>query len=232
MYAYVFEAVLDRRHGAARRDAQDPYQLHRTLARAFCTAGDDEENARRLEVARPLYRIDPCPKGWAVRGLARVAPEFSRIVRPGPGYWALEPSVLLMDLIFRSGESCAFALRARPSAADSGRRRALRGPDASLEWLARKAAAGGFEILDARYRPVSWDDSRGEGFRRVGGAEFRGELRVVDPDCFGQTLRSGVGPGKAVGFGLLWLENWSGQVRLGSAPVGVGMREGLSNVSQ
>ncbi|MEW6230192.1 MAG: type I-E CRISPR-associated protein Cas6/Cse3/CasE, partial [Bacillota bacterium] len=54
-----------------------------------------------------------------------------------------------------------------------------------------------------------WHPGRGEpgAHRRspltFAAVEFEGHLTVLDPERFRETLRRGVGPGKAYGFGLL-----------------------------
>jgi CRISPR system Cascade subunit CasE len=89
-------------------------------------------------------------------------------------------------------------------------------------WLTRKAGQSGFEVLameqsqgllDAR----ATQDTKSRGWRRsarhdsarprdrltLASVTFEGRLRVLDPDRVRGAIASGIGPGKAYGFGLL-----------------------------
>lgn len=98
---------------------------------------------------------------------------------------------------------------------------------AQLAWLERKGRDGGFDLLTARAAPglfgLSHPGNRSsvlevqarttsqiEGWRGCEGQKlsfgsvlFDGELRITDTESFRETLRRGIGSGKAYGFGLL-----------------------------
>lgn len=131
------------------------------------------------------------------------------------------------------GRVLRFRLRANPtrkvdtrSGADGERRNGRRVPvandEARLTWLSDKATAGGFRLLKVRER-TDVPDVRANaieeviGFRRdpaaadgaarqkltFAGILFDGNLVVTDPERFYETLRQGIGPAKAYGYGLL-----------------------------
>jgi CRISPR system Cascade subunit CasE len=104
----------------------------------------------------------------------------------------------------------------------NGRRIPLAGDDERLGWLARKAATGGFRVLTVRER-AEVPDARTSNLEKIAGWRegpdhtgqlatrkltfasvlFDGYLEVTDAARFFETLRQGIGPAKAYGFGLL-----------------------------
>lgn len=114
--------------------------------------------------------------------------------------------------------------KTRPDGKKSnGQRVPLRTEDDCIAWLRRKGSAesgngqGGFDLLmvetvsgvaDVRAtedRVVGdWHGEGAQPWRLVfDSVLFEGRLRVTDADLFRETLRQGIGPGKAFGFGLL-----------------------------
>lgn len=102
-------------------------------------------------------------------------------------------------------------------------RRALYKEDEQLAWLARKGEHHGFTVLAASVYSAS-DPRAGEGGNVIGrqaahksqnsgegtknrmtfgSALFEGLLRITDAAAFRGALESGIGSGKAYGFGLL-----------------------------
>lgn len=105
-----------------------------------------------------------------------------------------------------------------------GKRVELRKETDQLAWLGRKAEQGGFRLLSVATR-ADWTDvritpqakvhgERGKGPARknmtFGAVLFEGLLEVQDVTCFRQTLTTGIGSGKAYGFGLLSIATVSG----------------------
>lgn len=128
---------------------------------------------------------------------------------------------------FHSGQRLKFRLRANPTrkiksvGRKNGQRLGLTKPEEQRAWLERKASdsahPAGFRLMkfdiipDAgsrrqRMTPIPVDDSevatatRNRTFVAV---LFEGVLEVTAPELLQQTLRSGIGSGKAFGFGLL-----------------------------
>lgn len=195
----------------AGRSGTDPYSLHQLLWRAFQAPGR----------ARPfLFRADLCHGDEGSRPALKVLvqsevpPEWERVdgvefeTRP----WAPE---------LCTGDAFRFFLRANPTRARKDRHqfgelgpeefRAARGkrvpiwdPEARDQWLIRKATESGFEVTGVRTsnaRPWRW--RRGENRAVHDGVDFEGTLRVIEPSLLAAALASGIGAGKAFGFGLL-----------------------------
>jgi len=74
-----------------------------------------------------------------------------------------------------------------------------------LEWIERKAEPAGFSLENVAVQPGYLYVHKGgnAGGQRLRSARYDGALVVTDPEKFRGTLRQGVGPGKAYGFGLL-----------------------------
>lgn len=112
----------------------------------------------------------------------------------------------------------------------AGKRIEVRGETEQLRWLAGKAASAGFVLLHAHVLPkdvlgpsdrrgpiapatdVRTSDTAAKVVRYLptrkidlafGSVVFEGRLRVTDPAAFRAALESGIGSGKAFGFGLL-----------------------------
>jgi CRISPR system Cascade subunit CasE len=97
-----------------------------------------------------------------------------------------------------------------------GRRVGLRREEEQLAWLRRKATSAGFEVerklvgeieqeavIVTGSRPWRWQAHGHSACHE--GVDFQGILRVEDPARLLETVRQGIGPAKALGFGLLSL---------------------------
>jgi len=71
-------------------------------------------------------------------------------------------------------------------------------------WLCSRALRLGFEVDEPSLAVHSYrQHSQGEGRLQFSTADFSGELTVIDPAAFEAALRTGIGPAKAFGCGLL-----------------------------
>jgi CRISPR system Cascade subunit CasE len=190
--------------------------MHRSIMRAFPSVIDPEVEARayhgvlhRLEFERVGGRI-------LLYVQSEVEPDWSQLP---PGYLHAEEGVRAKQVGavydgLRAGRVLRFRLRANPtrkvdtkSGPDgehrNGRRVPVKGVVEQVEWLARKAEAGGFALLQASVAATGAAELVRSGGRVFQGVLFEGRLEVVDPVRFREVLANGVGPGKAFGFGLL-----------------------------
>ena len=92
---------------------------------------------------------------------------------------------------------------------ENNRRRVLRRREDRLAWLARKAEQNGFELIEveeARGEKLSAAHAEDRGGRLyLDLYRYSGFLRIRDLSKFRSALRSGIGPGKAYGLGMLLL---------------------------
>lgn len=231
---YLSRLVLDQRNRAVQRDLADCQQMHRTVMSLFPAA----ERADPRSAMGVLYRLETNPRTGQVILLLQsgVAPDWSRLE---PGYLADtagegNPMCKSVDEQYgrlAPGMRLAFRLRANPtrkidtrSGPDgerrNGRRVELRREEEQLDWLRRKGADCGFDVVEARARPAPGSraarpgeqtgtrSTQGEaGVERArltfAAVLFEGELEVRDVARFRVALAKGIGPAKAYGFGLL-----------------------------
>ena len=142
MSLHLSKLTPNLRSAKARRDLQNPYDLHRTLSRGV--AREDE---------RLLWRVDGTNQlSILVQTLHK--PDWSYLVEDvPPGYLKESPASKSVDLAFVKGQTLTFRLRANPTVkrtlSGKKKRLALYEVEEQLGWLRRKAAGGGFNVLSA-----------------------------------------------------------------------------------
>jgi CRISPR system Cascade subunit CasE len=237
---FLSKLVLNFRDRQARRDLAVPYELHRTLWRAF----------PEPDPGRVLFRVDAPRSGGSPVVLVQsdLRPQWERLCAVGPGYLLAPPEFKEFDPSFARGQRLRFRLRANPTKkvaslsraerlagvrvrdenSKNGRRLALLREEDQLTWLLRKGEQAGFRIpgewaAGTEERPVAnfrvqvipegWVRCGKDG--HTGGSfyavRFEGLLVVTDPEPFRATVAAGVGSGKGFGFGLLSLAPCGGK---------------------
>jgi len=197
---YLSMLKLNPRSRQVQAELRDPYQMHRTICKAF---GVDKEAWKE---ARVLFRVDESNEGRMLRALVQSAikPDWSRITAPDD-YLLTEIQCKDVAPVFKAGQRLAFRLRANPTVKREGKREGIYGEMERLEWLNRKGEANGFFVQQARV--IS--DGKQKGLTTRGcetvfsAAVFEGVLVVTDPDAFRAAFESGIGSAKGFGFGLL-----------------------------
>jgi CRISPR system Cascade subunit CasE len=212
----------------ARYDLSHPYDLHRTLSRAFpelppapTEAGKTAEQLAADEARREvrcLFRMEEAKRGLIVLAQSRIAPDWEAITAAFPDYFVNLPEVKAWTPRFVEGQKLAFRLRANPTVKRNGKRQALLGERERLQWLARQAEAHGFTLptiatiggdtlpnAQVQEERVQTGETARD-FKVIHNAvSFEGALRVTDPLRFAEAVASGIGSAKGFGFGLLSL---------------------------
>lgn len=208
---FLSRLILNPRSRSARRDIARPYEMHRTLMRAFPDEADGgaERVLWRLDTERhsgrlTLYVQSQDKPNWSFLG--------------PPDDYLLDPHDLGLDNpaakpfapAFREGQVLAFRLRANPTVKRDGKRLGLFGEDDQRDWLARKGEQDGFQPLRVTIVPegmVTDKKRRNDRERKITlyAVRFDGHLRITEHQTFRQGLAAGIGPAKALGFGLLSL---------------------------
>jgi len=219
---FLSRLFLNPRSRAVLRDLADCQALHRTILAAFPAAAPSQRGVR--EQFGVLHRLESDRRrGRLVLYVqSLVAPSWSSlpadylVTEPGLDNPGVKPVAQIYQS-FLPGTVLSFRLRANPSrkidtkSGPDGRRRhgrrvELVSEEAQLAWLARQAAAGGFQVLTARLSGLNKEQGRRQGGAiTVAWVQFDGHLRILEPAAFYQTLARGIGPGKAYGLGLLSL---------------------------
>lgn len=213
---YLSRLILNPRSRRVQRELEEPYEMHRSILRAFPAALRGDE--------RVLFRADELPKYNAPALLVQSVnmPDWTWLAddEGARGYLLPvpepNPAVKPFDLKLADGQALGFRLRANPTVkkdTDDGRsvRRGLLTEDEQMQWLARKAEAGGFRVLSvniAREGKVCGEIHREDKATHdltLLAVRFDGVLQVTDPDKLIATVMTGIGSGKGFGFGLLSL---------------------------
>jgi len=206
---YLSRLILNPRNRRVQREVADPYQMHRSLMRAFPDGLEPGEE-------RVLFRLEerPWPDGLVLLVQSHHRPDWSWLAEPGARGYLLpvdvpNPAVKSFDPRLAPGQVLAFRLRANPTVKRKGKRLGLYREEEQQQWLLRKAEQAGFRVLSVRIggqRVVTGVIHRGNTHRlRLLSVQFDGLLEVIDPDRLREAVRWGIGSGKAFGCGLLSL---------------------------
>jgi CRISPR system Cascade subunit CasE len=222
---WLSRLILDPRSRAVRRDLSDCHQLHRTLLGGFPTVQVSEP---RREIGL-LHRVEQDRTGNPVLLVqSLVEPDWSRLPADyclggtsggeNPG---LKPIGHILDAV-QSGSRFRFRLVANPTrrisrdashGGASSARVELRTEEEWHGWMLRQADTHGFRLEDLSTAPglrnlIGLNVGRLQGNRNgesvtVFAVQFDGVLEVADAEHFRSAIRSGIGPGKAYGCGLM-----------------------------
>jgi len=223
---YLSRLILNPRNRAVQRQIANPYQLHRTVMSCFPTGKVGLERTDdgatgvlfRLEEDTQTNRLlllvqSTQPPDWSALPADYLLP-------PDPfDPVGANPAVKNFDPALSSGQMLHFRLHANPTkrlgksfGQDAGKRVGIYDTDKQFEWLQRKGEQGGFQVLSAmpgqdqiqkdtiERKATENNATHGLKFLSV---RFDGLLQVTDPERFAETLRAGIGSGKAFSCGLL-----------------------------
>lgn len=208
---YLSKLLLDPRSRQVLRELAEPYEMHRTLSKAFDALSVDGKG-------RLLFRAEPDRRGGAVTVLVQSAtvPDWSRLNTERYLVEALPPKEIRLE--FLPGQRCRFRLRANPTVKRKGHRHALMREEEQIRWLRGKGERHGFRLAGSGHAdlPDLIVTSEGRTHGRKGSDEgehrmvhfavrFDGVLEVTDPASLAVAVRDGIGSAKAFGFGLLSL---------------------------
>jgi CRISPR system Cascade subunit CasE len=211
---HLAQLRLDLRNKDVRRDLANPYDMHRTLSRAFVQNESDSP-------PRFLWRIwlagDRKTSVILVQSAHRA--DWAKL-EAMPGYLLelhgqkVESKTFRLEQLLRLDALYRFCLCANPTVKKNGKRRGLAGTQGQLEWLRRQGERHGFEVKEETAFVSASEILEGHKcdqrihLQRV---YYEGLLRIVDPETATQALLKGIGPGKAFGCGLLSLAPWPGR---------------------
>ncbi len=216
---YLSRLFLNPRSRQVQSEIAHPYQMHKTLMRAFPAPLPPEE--------RVLFRLEIHPRtGLPVLLVqSQTPPDWSFLTTADSGRYLLpslelppqvyqNPEVKEVTLRLRRGQRLAFRLFANPTkkikveGRKNGQRVELYQEDDQRRWLERKLQAAGARLLAVRIgqgRKFTDFQRRAEQGHRLTlyGVRFDGLLMVEDPEVLLAAIHQGIGSGKGMGFGLL-----------------------------
>ena len=214
---FLYKLILNIEDRAVRRDLSNPYEMHRTTARAFALPNE--------ETVQPYL--------WRLEATAAEAIPYLLVQSADPARWDALPHGYLLgwqerswnpELVLTPGRRVVFRIRANPTVnrvptganydassdgqTGRGRRKriGLRREVEQLQWMHRQAHRLGLDNVEA-----SVSQSEQLRFRKrdstltLVSAQFDGTAVVLDPQALLAGLRSGIGHGRSFGHGLVSL---------------------------
>lgn len=210
---YLSKLVLNTGNAQVRQDLGNPHKFHRTIMRAFPFPIAKEE--------RVLFRIENFERGAPPVVLVQslLMPNWGNVEKEFIGYFSHTPGLKAIEgLEIITGDLFRFRLRANPTrrvlykSSNKYQRISLFAEQDRKNWLIRKARVGGFSLIedrlmvsDAPYRTffLSKDDTTHKA--TINMVDFNGVLKIEYPEKFLTSIRTGIGPAKGLGCGLLSL---------------------------
>jgi len=218
---YLSRLILNPRSRQVRSELARPYEMHRTLLRAF-PDGKVHTGRTQKDAAGLLFRVDEDARTGSLQLLAQsqLLPDWTHLAAGDyllptlPG----NPGIREVTLQLQPGQALAFRLRANPTKrlsagkGNKGKRIGIYDEEDQLAWLARKGQQHGFRLIQAQAsrdgkitqtKAVQADN--GVHDLELLSVQFDGILQVSDPAVLVHSVAAGIGSGKAFGFGLLSL---------------------------
>ena len=199
---FLNKLILNPRSREARRDLANPYELHRTLARAFAP---DAETAP----ARFLWRLETgsCWQQPVLLVQSASLGNWAPLIElPHYLHGDVQEKTLYPERWLEPGRSFRFRLQANPTVTREGKRWGLHKEEEQLAWLTRQGECHGFELVQALVSSsVMQQGRKGQAVLSVLTSTFDGYLKVQDPAALLKSMREGIGPAKSLGCGLLTL---------------------------
>ena len=215
---YLTRLILNPRSKQVRNELADPYEMHRTVMKAFAGNLQDDE--------RVLFRVDVPRTGIPTLLVqSQYKPNWVELTEARKNYLLDknyltfgEENLALKAIDFsqklRTEQRLAFRLRANPikRIKETRKRVGLYKEEEQLEWLKRKLNhENAAQLLSARV--VNESDQHGKLFQekdkkkrmKFHSVLFEGILEIINQAEFQKMLEAGIGPGKGLGFGLLSL---------------------------
>jgi len=199
-----------------RTHLSNPYKTHQMVMRGF------PDNTKR-EQSQVLYRLEIRDNSPVLMVQSVVEPDWSTInpnylLSPDPFDPWSNPVVKPVTLPLQVGQVLSFRLCANPTRKkvrrdeNGERRNSNRVPlvqeAEQIDWLQKRADAGGFTVLRATVSQSQqqriWKAQEAKPISLYT-VQFDGYLRVDQPDKLQEAILAGIGPSKAFGCGLLSL---------------------------
>ena len=210
---YLTRLILNPRNRQAQREITDPYNLHRTILRAFGSERKKAEALHRLEINSRNGQITLLVQ-------SAIAPDWNHLTTTGyllpPGAVNVSdnPAVKEVNLSLQEGQTLRFRLLANPTIKkvrrdENGKhlnsnRVPLMREEKQLEWLHKRASDNGFKILQVNINQGQKQTSRKKKITLYT-VQFDGHLQIINTNKFKIAVQQGIGPSKAFGCGLLSL---------------------------
>lgn len=184
-------------------ELSNPYQLHQTIMNGFPHDLKNTNNFTRI-----LYRLNINSTSGVPTVLVQslICPDWGPLISK-KNYFSKDPLFKQFEYPdFKAGSLYRFKLYANPTKKIEGKRLGLYKAENHFKWLNRKAELGGFKLLKVDI--IKTETLIAKAIKKskritLQAVQFEGILQVVNPTLFSDSLKNGIGSGKAFGFGLL-----------------------------
>ena len=200
---YLTKLLLNPTSYRVQKELSNPYQLHRTIMRAFPNNLKDTKKNGRI-----LFRIekDATKQYPSVLIQSTLCPNWEFLIN--------ERQYLIKSPLFKQfnypkfygGNKYWFRLFGNPTKKTVGKRVGMYKEIEQYKWLKRKAELAGFALLNVNITKKEEVTAKiGKNTKKMTfqGIQFEGALQIVNPEKFEAALKDGIGSGKAFGFGFL-----------------------------
>lgn len=200
---YLSKVDLDLKSPSIMQALRDAEDMHRNVQKYFST----DRTSGQI-----LYRLRKDRRGMSLYLQSDLLPsETDETLRNGMHLSASKEMSAIENSI-SDGHVYMFNLLCMPckkvadGSSKNSRRKYLSTQEERIQWLQRKGAQGGFQILSVIEKEgYSVRTRKSSGFT-LRASEFQGSLKVTDEEKFKQCWRKGIGPEKAYGLGLLFIQ--------------------------
>lgn len=207
---YLSKLTLNLRNRQVRSEITSPYEMHRTISKAFASNDSATDN-------RMLFRIESNPKNNISSGInvlvqsSDTEPDWSKLT-VDENYFLAEPLTKYVDLSKLASGLYKFKLIANPTIKRNGKRFGLYKEEEQIEWFKRKGEHHGFEPIylhcsdftignKSKTANMKEDVNKSDIYHL--GVSYEGVLKVTNPEEVIKAMLAGIGSAKAFGFGLL-----------------------------
>lgn len=206
---FLSRLVLDPLCRQVQQELVEPYEMHRSIMRAFEGPRDQARVLFRVDVSHHtgipslLVQSQEKPEWGFLDGVQGYLLGLSPDGLPNPACKQFAPQPT-------AGQVLSFRLHANPTFKRAGKRLAWLQEEDQLRWLHRKGEEAGFRLVQALAAPLGMTNGRK---REEGGDQsltwfvvrFEGVLQITNVAACLQALESGIGASKSLGCGLLSL---------------------------
>lgn len=202
--------TLNLRCSQVRAEIAKPYEMHRSLLKAFTQNGNLAQN-------RILFRIESPEQNNISAGIdvlvqsQNLEPDWNNLTVK-ENYFLIAPQTKKVNITTLPKGLYKFKLVANPTIKRNGKRFGLYKEEEQIQWFKRNGLQHGFEpvflncsdfTIGSKSKTFKMKDEILKSEIYHYGVSFQGILRVSDSDKIIKALQSGIGSAKAFGFGLL-----------------------------
>jgi len=206
---YLSKLTLNLRNKQVRYELNNPYEMHRTLLKAF-TENDVVKD-------KILFRIEPVYNSHLLIAEVlvqnnKVEPQWENLTVK-ENYFFCQPQTKKINFTQIQPNFYKFKLKANATVKRNGKRYALYKEEQQIEWLKRKGLLYGFEPIYVNCSSFTIGSvSKTKNAKSINlkksdiyhfGVNYIGIIKVTNASKFIEAISSGIGPAKAFGFGML-----------------------------